>query len=192
MENVEIWKFIPIDEISSRYEVSNIGRIRCISGNCKTGNGGYRSVKSIIRKTQIGRDGYECITLKVNGKSKSYKIHRLVSMAFIDNPENKPCIDHINTIKTDNKIENLRWVTYSENNMNPLTIKRKIGISTINPWNARRRKKVYQYTLNGELVNVWDSAYSAKKEGFKQRPIHKCCTNAKKSYGDFIWSYNPL
>lgn len=49
------------------------------------------------------------------------KIHRLIAEAFIPNPENKPCIDHINTIRHDNRIENLRWATYKENGNNEIT-----------------------------------------------------------------------
>ena len=48
-------------------------------------------------------------------------VHRIVAQLFIPNPENKPCVDHINCNKQDNRIENLRWVTYSENMMNPIT-----------------------------------------------------------------------
>ena len=53
-----------------------------------------------------------------------FYIHRAVAELFIPNPENKPCIDHINTVKTDNRAENLRWVTAKENSNNPLTRKR--------------------------------------------------------------------
>jgi exodeoxyribonuclease VII small subunit len=52
---------------------------------------------------------------------KNYTVHRLVATAFIENPEEKAEIDHINTIRTDNRVENLRWVTRSENFLNPLT-----------------------------------------------------------------------
>ena len=78
-----------------------------------------------------------------NGKTKTIYTHKLVAEAFIPNPENKPCIDHINTIKTDNTVwlnedgsvnyekTNLRWVTYKENSNNPLTIKKLIKINKI-------------------------------------------------------------
>ena len=75
------------------------------------------TTKKILKHT-IARDGYKCITLYNNGKSNRFNMHRLLGQCYIENPENKPCIDHINRIKTDNRLENLRWATYSENNLN--------------------------------------------------------------------------
>ena len=69
-----------------------------------------REVKPLKRP-----DGYMRIGLCKNGKGKMFSIHRLLATAFIPNPENKPCVDHINGIRDDNRLENLRWVTYSEN-----------------------------------------------------------------------------
>lgn len=59
------------------------------------------------------------------GQQKTFKIHRLVAQTFIPNPDNKPCVDHINTIRDDNRVENLRWVTHKENDNNELTRKHK-------------------------------------------------------------------
>lgn len=81
------------------YEVSNLGRVK-LNGEI---------VEPYINS------GYYMIG--------TFKIHRAVAELFIPNPENKPCIDHINTIKTDNRAENLRWVTAKENMNNPLTRK---------------------------------------------------------------------
>ena len=66
-------------------------------------------------KLQLDKDGYLVVQLWKNSKAKKFKMHRLVAMAFIPNPENKPQVNHINGIKYDNSIENLEWVTQSEN-----------------------------------------------------------------------------
>ena len=73
----------------------------------------------------IGTKGYLQLWLKCkDGKKRYFMKHRVIAYCFIPNPENKPQVDHINTIKTDNRAENLRWVNQSENNRNPITNRR--------------------------------------------------------------------
>ena len=113
----EIWK--PIKEFEGYYEVSNMGRVRSL--NYK------RTGKKKILKNIEDHKGYLEVGLTKNGKRKQFKVHRLVAEAFIPNPENKPCIDHINTVKNDNRVENLRWVTYKENSNNEKTLEKFKG-----------------------------------------------------------------
>ena len=113
----EIWK--PIKEFEGYYEVSNMGRVRSL--NYK------RTGKEKILKNIEDYKGYLEVVLTKNGKRKQFKVHRLVAEAFIPNPENKPCIDHINTVKSDNRVENLRWVTYKENSNNEKTLEKFKG-----------------------------------------------------------------
>ena len=68
-------------------------------------------------KPQKNKDGYLCVNLYGGGKQKRFFIHRLVALAFIPNPEGKPTVNHLNEIKTDNRVENLIWATMKEQNM---------------------------------------------------------------------------
>jgi hypothetical protein len=88
------------------YAVSNFGNVK------------YNTSGRIINQ-HINKNGYCQVSLtNDDNKSKNFKIHRLVGLAFIPNPENKPCIDHIDNNKLNNNVDNLRWATFTENNQN--------------------------------------------------------------------------
>ena len=116
----EEWR--PIVEYEGLYEVSNLGHVRSYVPHTLRLKGAPIQLKPIIVA------GYACVNLykRVDGKrvQKMFKIHRLVAQAFIPNPDNKPCIDHINTDKLDNSVDNLKWCDHKENNNNPITVQR--------------------------------------------------------------------
>ncbi len=119
----EIWKDIVVDKedpntYKGLYQVSNMGRIKSLSRILSNNH----IIEGKILKNKIGKSGYNSVNLSKNGKAKTYKVHRLVALTFIPNPENKPYIDHINTIRIDNRVSNLRWVTQKENNNNELSL----------------------------------------------------------------------
>ena len=111
----EVWK--DIEGYKGLYQVSNMGRVKSLERMCKTSRNNiehYRIAYARILR-QLPADGrYLRVTLYKNSKSKTIKVHRLVAETFIKNPLNKPTVDHINTIITDNRVCNLRWFTMKE------------------------------------------------------------------------------
>lgn len=78
-------------------------------------NGNIKNKNGLVLKSRIHKDGYPRIGLKKDGSRKEFYIHRLVALTFIVNPENLQEINHINGIKTDSYVENLEWITHSNN-----------------------------------------------------------------------------
>ena len=109
--NVEIWK--QIEGYENKYDVSNLGNVRTSYEAVELTN----VKRGRIIKQYISTNGYLRICLCLEGKVKSFATHRLVAKSFIENPNNYSEVDHINCIKTNNCVENLRWVSHSLNNL---------------------------------------------------------------------------
>jgi len=119
MSKLEIWR--PVIGFEFFYEASNLGNVRSIKNNNR-----YRPNQS--KKILIGGItiwGYRQITLSILGTQKTVRVCRIIATAFIPNPNNKPCVNHKNGIKTDDRAENLEWVTYSENEHHSYDILKK-------------------------------------------------------------------
>jgi hypothetical protein len=110
--NSEVWK--DVKDYEGLYQVSNFGRVKSLKREWST-NKNKRCHDDIIMKICNLSRGYQGVPLCKDGKTKTFKVHRLVAIAFIDNPLDKPQINHIDCDKKNNHFSNLEWVTNSEN-----------------------------------------------------------------------------
>ena len=120
---MEIWK--DISDYEGKYQVSSLGRVRSLL-NC---HGNKLSEPKILKDAKNNRN-YHFVQLCKDGKAKGFLIHRLVGMAFIENPDNKLTIDHLDKDKSNNQVSNLRWATNNEQLYNkeyPTTINSNTG-----------------------------------------------------------------
>lgn len=132
---MEIYKNLSLEDLPNEewkdiygyegvYQVSSYGRIKSIS-RLNGGEHNRHITKEKIIKCKPNQNGYLRVNLHSNGKLRQFAIHRLVGFAFIPLIEGKHYIDHINGIRIDNRVENLRWCTHHENDTFPLAIENK-------------------------------------------------------------------
>lgn len=186
----EIWK--PISGYEGLYEVSSYGRVKSVERDFVDSIGRKYHKKERILKNQTYR-GYLYVKLYDGPK----RVNRLVAKAFIPNSENKPQVNHKNEIKTDNRVENLEWMTVKENtNYGTRTerarksldkaARKAIGEAT----RKRLSKPVVQYTKNRELIKVWQSTREAGRQlGISHSDISNVARGTRKSCGGFVWKY---
>lgn len=177
--SIEIWKDIP--QFEGVYQVSNHGRV-------------WSHKTRKYKKTSMGTHGYPMMCLCANHKVKTFSMHRLVALAFIPNPYNKPDINHINGIRNDFRIENLEWCTKSENGFHSYRVLGRIAASKgIKGKLHSESKPIIQLTKNGEFVKEWESQGDILS-GLNISNcwnIINCCHNKKyfKTARGFIWKF---
>ena len=158
---IECWRKL---EDFENYSVSSFGRVR-------------NDITKRILKPGISSSGYYGVKLYQNNKKKTFLVHRLVAIYFIANPMNKKCVDHIDHDRKNNRIFNLRYATYQENNQNKSIQKSNtsgyVGVS----FHKTKQKYQTRYSLNGKYQHIGyyqtaleaSEAYQAKiKEVYKE------------------------
>lgn len=157
------WRIIPD---YPDYAANSLGKI----ANIKTGK---------LKKFSNHKGYVQCMVRK-NGKSYNKFVHRLVANAFLPQPKEGQIIDHINGIRNDNRIENLRWCSVNENLHFPLAINNRKHL----------KKQCSQYNIDGTFIDFFDSIFdAAKKLNLNSGAINNCCIGRKLTCGGFQWRY---
>ena len=173
-ENMEIWR--DIKGYDGEYQVSNLGRVKSL----KYG-------KEKIMKFGTNKDNYLRVILCKNNKVKTFRVHLLVAMAFLPNPDNLPQLNHKDENPSNNNVENLEWCTISYNINYGTRNKRVSKILT----NGILSMKVDQFSKKGEFIKTWPSIMQVERElGIDNSSISKCCKGKNKSAGKFIFKYH--
>ena len=137
-------------------------------------NGEIISMKSNRKMSKVinsNKKPYIRIGLMKDGKRHFFLVHRLVAETFIPNPQDKPYVNHINEIKTDNRVCNLEWTTNKENKRHS------------------SKKKIVQLDLNGNIIKIWNALYEIKDAGFNISSISECCNKKAKTAYKYKWQY---
>lgn len=164
----EIWK--DIKGYEEFYQISNLGNVRSLPRN------GTINKSRILKPNNV--KNYLQVSLQKHGKTKYQKVHRIVAETFIPNPNNYPQVNHIDGNKHNNRVDNLEWVTSSENQLHSYyTLKNNI-------------KPVLQYDRNGNFIKEWiNPAKAGDTLKIVRQNIYDCCNGKRKTAGNYIWKY---
>lgn len=163
-----------------RYAVSSLGRVISLS---------FKGVPRQKIMTQRDIASYLRVHLHINGKGKQVLVHRLVAMAFIPNPSNLPEVNHKNGNKHDNRVDNLEWVTKSQNKIHSIEVLKRphpnLGKSLEL---SLRHKTVCQYSKRGDLIKTYHSIRVASMmTGINETNISRCANGKRDSAGGYVW-----
>lgn len=176
---------VPLTWLDARYEVTHDGKVLSWADS----HGGRATTPRLL-KQHVTNSGYVQVRLPVAGKFKWVSVARLMLQAFTGEVGEQ--VNHKNGVRTDNRLENLEWVTRSENMLHsyrvlgrqhPRPHKGKFGALN---WHS---KPVAQFDLSGRLVRTWDALQTAARAGFSAGNISAVCRGLRSSHKGFVWKY---
>jgi len=182
---MEQWK--PIEGYEGLYEISNYGNVKSLSRYRQNRHSGYIMPEQ-MRKHQLDKDGYLIVSLWKDDKLKTHKIHRLVAIHFIPNPNNLQEINHKDENKTNPRADNLEWCT-RKYNMNHGNCPTKIG-NTISKICKHRKpvEKINKFT--GQIIAIYESVKDAGvNNGYARETIRDVCMGKHGLKGNFTYRY---
>ena len=181
----EIWR--DIKGFERYYRVSSTGRVMGLKRTVDKVNGRRQTMNEKILLNHLSNIGYMTVNLHKDGKLFTSYVHRLVLETFLPNLLNKQTVNHKNGIKTDNRLENLEWATYGENNKHAYSIGLKKG--KICSYGSVG-KPIYKLSVNGELISEFSSiSEAARNTLISIGAISRCATGISKTAGGFIWRF---
>lgn len=182
----EIWKHI--DGFYGNFSVSNFGRVRSETRWCEHKRNGGFIKKGKLLVPSLNNSGYLSVTLSDRGKPCPRFVHRLVAQAFIPNPENKPCVNHLDGDRTNNCVDNLEWVTISENNLYSY---RKLGRVKVGlrGKDCKIAKVVLQIKDGRVIAEFYGTLEAERMTGIWHQDIGKVANGKHKSAGGYIWKW---
>ncbi len=186
---METWK--DIEGFNGVYQISQKGRVKTIE-RVETvidsrGRRFTRKRKGKILSNCRRKDGYAKVSLCKGGIVKQENVHRLVAYHFIHNPDNKPEVNHIDGNKHNPHVDNLEWVTASENGKHAYREGLSISAKRYGKDNHRSRK-VKQISKDGG-IKIWDSMMDAEREGYSASGICRCCMGENNTHKKSRWEY---
>lgn len=187
----EIWK--PIKGFNDFYEISNLSRVKSIERIRPSCYGSTQTRKERILKNKVTSEGYFSVMLYDGPKSgKDQFVHRLIAQAFIPNPDNKPCVNHKNGIKTDNRLDNLEWVSYSENTSHAIKTNLLIPKGCPAFKNPKAIKVIGINRSTNEEIIYNGMREASRITGVSSCSIARVCSGKRKYAGNYFWQiYKP-
>jgi hypothetical protein len=174
----EIWK--DIQGYEGYYQISSFGRVKSLSRLVCRGYV-FRMCKDKIRKIRFMNNGYLEVNLWLESKGKKFRVHRLVALNFINNPNKKSDVNHIDSIRFNNNVKNLEWVSHLENichsKINRKTKSKYVGVSF-----STKNKNAWQSYICINNKTIYLGIYKTEEEAYQARCEYEKNNNIENKY----------